>query len=146
MFIGGTVVKSELLRDMMGMGTISRAYTHQRRATNSFYCRQQCARGEVARPQQPDGNRFRGGDGGCFRVPCHFYCDALGLVYKLRISNQDSEKRLLRFPRDEFICRLRLINRKPVRNQSADIHFAIGEELEKSLHITSLRPPKIPNG
>src|SRR3982074_1053784 len=42
-FIGGTVVKSELLRDVMGMGTIGGAHTDQRRTTNSFYCRQQCA-------------------------------------------------------------------------------------------------------
>src|SRR5260370_42424714 len=46
-FIGGTVVKSELLRDVMGMGAIGGAHTHQCRTTKSFYGRQYRAGAEV---------------------------------------------------------------------------------------------------
>src|SRR5712692_4348770 len=143
-FIGGTVVKSELLRDVLGMGAVGGTHADQRHTTNSFYRRQQRAGGEATRSEQSDSNRFRGGNGGRSTLPGHCYTP--GFLGKLRISNQDSEEGLLRFPSDEVICRLRLVNRKSVRNQSAHIHFAIGEKLEKSLHVAGFGPANIANG
>src|SRR5713101_6740042 len=144
-FVGGTVMKSELLRSVMSMGAIGGTHADQRHTTNSSYRRQQCAGGEVTSSEQSDSNRIRGCHNGCSTLPGHFYGYALGVLGKLRISNQDSEEGLLRFPGDEVVCRLRPVNRKSVRNQSADIHFAIGEKLEKSLHVASLGPAHIAN-
>src|SRR6266849_11214546 len=108
LFIGSTVAKSELLRGVMGMGSIGGAHTHQCHTTNSFYCRQQRTGGEVARPQQYDGDRFRTGNRGCSGLLGQV--DAPRFLGKLRVSNQDSEERLRRLPLDEVVCRLRLLN------------------------------------
>src|SRR5712692_9670651 len=97
-FIGGTVVKSELLRDGLGMGAVGGTHADQRHTTNSFYRRQQRAGGEATRSEQSDSNRFRGGNGGRSTLPGHCYTP--GFLGKLRISNQDSEEILLRLARD----------------------------------------------
>src|SRR5260370_37482608 len=99
-FVGGTVMKSELLRSVMSMGAIGGTHADQPHATDSSYRRQQCAGGEVTSSEQSDSNRIRGCHNGCSTLPSHFYGYAPGFLCKLWRSNQDSQKGLLRLTRD----------------------------------------------
>src|SRR5260370_38807136 len=81
-FVGGTVMKSELLRSVMSMGAIGGTHADQPHTTDSSYRRQQWAGGEVTSSEQSNSNRIRGCQDGCSTPPGHFYGYAPGFLGK----------------------------------------------------------------
>ena len=61
-------------------------------------------------------------------------------------GNQDSEKFFTGCSSNQFIGRVRFVDRKSVCDQRADVYFAIGEKPEKSFHVARFRPAHIADG
>src|SRR5579864_5923682 len=143
LLVSSAEFKSELLRSRVCASSAGCAQSNKLCASQLPDSGNQCSLREVPRAQQAHSDR------GLIRpaeLPWNNLHALCRLIFLVRVADQHSKVRLLRFARDYLISGGCVFNVEGMRDQRLQIQLAVGKQLQKRVHISRLAPAHVANG